>query len=118
MEMWGVEIIIRVIISVPFTKRQAKCMAGNQVVIHAQEGLSFPGYEHLGCSCCTFRLYFPLSPAMPRAQRYNVMVCFHLTPFTQQQTISSPASETGHTCSCSCVHMLSLAAVHVTSTRV
>ena len=90
MEVWGVWIIIRVIVSVPFTNRQAltvaKCMAGNQVIVHAQEGLSFTGYEHLGCCCCTFRLYFPASPAMPRAQRYNVMSCFHLCPLTQQQT--------------------------------
>jgi len=80
MEMGGVQIIIRVIISVhQQASTSAKRMAGNQVIICAQEGLSVAGSEHLGCRCCTLRLYFPLSPAAPRAQRCNAVPCFHLS---------------------------------------
>lgn len=110
----------------------AKCMAGNQVSIHVQQGLGFAGSEHLGCCCCTLRLYFPLSPAISKAQSYYVMSCFHLSPFTQQHRVrhlrtllmcfyccvinkwdSMACSRNTHCCNC--VHMVSLAACHVRS---
>lgn len=53
----------QVIISVPFTNRQAltvvKYMAGNQVIVHAEEGL-LAGYEHLGCCCGMLVVFSPI----------------------------------------------------------
>lgn len=79
----------------------AKCMAEDQVSTHAQEGLHFTGCEHLGCCCCTLRLYFPLVPAILRAQRYNVMSSFHISPFTQQHIVRH--LRTTLLCFCCCV---------------
>lgn len=123
MEMRGVWIIIRVIISVPFTNRQAltvaKCMAGNQVIIHAvvhsdcifPYPLQCPGHKDIMWCLVSTSLHLR-SSRQQDAWEPPSCVAVAVLPTND---ISRSGPEIGHTHSYNCVHMLSFAAVHVVS---